>query len=280
MAGSTNYMQCRHVNGVVTVSYTDGSSETLSLVNPENWAPIEQDFYFDGLAFKSNAPRPYRVVLSSGLVSNQLEKDLNSQQAEAFMSHLSPLLEDLRDGGFTIQYCISVLSDIAVATYGYMLRSQLDTWIVFGYDIREYAKQIDSIDSYREWMHQVIDTIYRSIRERDENVDSDIRQQIELIISKEIENDISLSLIADRLGMKPYELSRTFTKIMGKNYIDYIKDRKLLKAIEFLRGGMAVQDIAKRLGYRSPQYFIRIFKENYGTTPYQYRKTVLDAEER
>lgn len=76
MAGSTNYMQCRHVNGVVTVSYTDGSSETLSLVNPENWAPIEQDFYFDGLAFKSNAPRPYRVVLSSGLVSNQLEKDL------------------------------------------------------------------------------------------------------------------------------------------------------------------------------------------------------------
>lgn len=76
MAGSTNHMQCRHVNGVVTVSYTDGSSETLSLVNPENWAPIEQDFYFDGLAFKSNAPRPYRVVLSSGLVSNQLEKDL------------------------------------------------------------------------------------------------------------------------------------------------------------------------------------------------------------
>ena len=76
MAGSTNYMQCRHENGVVTVSYTDGSSETLSLVNPENWAPIEQDFYFDGLAFKSNAPRPYRVVLSSGLVSNQLEKDL------------------------------------------------------------------------------------------------------------------------------------------------------------------------------------------------------------
>ena len=52
------------------------------------------------------------------------------------------------------------------------------------------------------------------------------------------------------------------------------------KAIEFLRGGMAVQDIAKRLGYRSPQYFIRIFKENYGTTPYQYKKTVLDTEER
>lgn len=76
MAGSTNHMQCHQINGIVTVSYADGSRDTLSLVNPENWAPIEQDFYFDGLAFKSNAPRPYRVVLSSGLVSNQLEKDL------------------------------------------------------------------------------------------------------------------------------------------------------------------------------------------------------------
>lgn len=76
MAGSTNHMQCHQTNGVVTVCYADGSSDTLSLVNPENWAPIEQDFYFDGLAFRSNAPRPYRVVFSSGLVSNRLEEDL------------------------------------------------------------------------------------------------------------------------------------------------------------------------------------------------------------
>lgn len=209
----------------------------------------------------------------------QLEKDLNSRQPDMLSSHLSLFLDELRDGGYNIQYCISAISDIAVAIYGYMLRSQLDTWIVFGYDIREYAKQAESLDSFRAWIHQVIDTVYRSIKLRDESIDSDIKQQIEIIISNEIENDISLSMIADKLCMKPYELSRMFSKIMGKNYIDYIKDRKLMKAVEFLRDGMAVQDIAKRLGYRSSQYFIRIFKENYGTTPYQYKKTVLDTEE-
>ncbi len=76
MAGSTNHMQCHQENGVVNVIYQDGSRECLPLVNPENWAPIEQDFYFDDIAFRSTAPRPYRVVLSTGLVSNQLEKDL------------------------------------------------------------------------------------------------------------------------------------------------------------------------------------------------------------
>ena len=210
---------------------------------------------------------------------DQMEKDLNAVQSEAFSFHLASLLDSLRYGDYTIQYILSVLSDLAIVVYSYMLRNQLDSWIVFGYDIREFAKRVYSIDDFSDWMNQTVLAIYRSIEERSENIDMDIKQQIELIISREIENDISLSMIADELGMKPYELSRTFTKIMGKNYIDYIKDRKLMKAVEFLREGMAVQDIAKRLGYRSPQYFIRIFKENFGTTPYQYRKTVLDAED-
>ena len=76
LAGSTNHMQCRMENGRITVTYADGSHTSLPLMNPENWAPIEQDFYFDGLAFRNDVPRPYRVALASGLVSNRLETDL------------------------------------------------------------------------------------------------------------------------------------------------------------------------------------------------------------
>ncbi|MCD8029265.1 MAG: DUF4450 domain-containing protein [Bacteroides sp.] len=77
MAGSTNHMQCHLVNGVVRVYYTDGSAETLQLINPDNWCPIEQDFFVDDQAFSLRRPRPYRVHLKSGLVSNDLEQELN-----------------------------------------------------------------------------------------------------------------------------------------------------------------------------------------------------------
>lgn len=76
MAGSTNHMQCHIVNGIVRVHYIDGTSESLELVNPDNWCPIEQDFYVDGVAFRLKSPRPYRLHFKSGLVSNNLEKDL------------------------------------------------------------------------------------------------------------------------------------------------------------------------------------------------------------
>lgn len=72
MAGSTNHMQSRIDNGVVTAAYSDGSVDTLLLRNPDNWCPIEQDYYIDGKAFTAVKPRPYRVCLSTGTVSRDL----------------------------------------------------------------------------------------------------------------------------------------------------------------------------------------------------------------
>ncbi|MGO4770550.1 DUF4450 domain-containing protein [Flavobacterium sp. W22_SRS_FK3] len=69
LAGTTNPMQSRIVNGQIQVNYTDGTSEILQLKNPENWWPIEQDYFVDGLAFTTNAPKPPRVYLKSGEIS-------------------------------------------------------------------------------------------------------------------------------------------------------------------------------------------------------------------
>ena len=66
MAGTTNAMQTQMDNGSVTITYTDGSSAVLLLKNPGNWWPIEQDYYTDGYAFTTGAPRPLRVSLKKG----------------------------------------------------------------------------------------------------------------------------------------------------------------------------------------------------------------------
>ena len=76
MAGSTNHMQCHIDNGIVVVTYTDNTTDTLALRNPDNWCPIEQDYYIDGQAFRANGPRPIRVCLGTGTVSNNLGEAL------------------------------------------------------------------------------------------------------------------------------------------------------------------------------------------------------------
>lgn len=77
MAGSTNPMQSRFVNGEVIVTYQDGSKEILELRNPENWWPIEQDYYVDGYAFTTDAPKPPRVYLKTGEITRDFKDYYN-----------------------------------------------------------------------------------------------------------------------------------------------------------------------------------------------------------
>ncbi len=66
MTGSTNPMQSRLINGEIIINYTDGTSDELELRNPQNWWPIEQDYYTDGFAFTTDAPGPIRISLKTG----------------------------------------------------------------------------------------------------------------------------------------------------------------------------------------------------------------------
>ena len=83
MAGSTNHMQSRIDNGLVVVTYADNTTDTLALHNPDNWCPIEQDYYVNGKAFYAASPRPLRICLGKAtadgrpIVSRDLGRELD-----------------------------------------------------------------------------------------------------------------------------------------------------------------------------------------------------------
>lgn len=93
MAGSTNPMQSRLTNGAVVISYTDGSSDTLLLKNPETWWPIEQDYYNDGYAFSINAPRPIRLHLKTGRIITDAETSLSNNAGKMINGGAATVLD-------------------------------------------------------------------------------------------------------------------------------------------------------------------------------------------
>lgn len=84
IAGSTNHMQVDIANARITAEYSDGSTEVLHLVPPYNYCPIEQDYYVDGKAFATCSPRPTRVSLSTGAVSDRLGEVLAIPSTEVY----------------------------------------------------------------------------------------------------------------------------------------------------------------------------------------------------
>jgi hypothetical protein len=82
MAGSTNPMQSRLVNGAVIIAYTDNTADTLLLKNPETWWPIEQDYMDDGYAFTIDAARPVRVHLKTGKIISDYDNSMKAYEGK------------------------------------------------------------------------------------------------------------------------------------------------------------------------------------------------------
>ncbi|MES2645865.1 MAG: DUF4450 domain-containing protein [Bacteroidota bacterium] len=103
MAGSTNPMQSRIVNGYVIISYTDNSADTLLLKNPETWWPIEQDYMDDGFAFTIDAARPVRIHLKTGKIVSDYDNSISAFAGKAIDGGAATVLDIALDKNKTLK---------------------------------------------------------------------------------------------------------------------------------------------------------------------------------
>lgn len=92
MAGSTHHMQSHFDHGEVRVEYIDGTSEVLTLRNPDNWWPIEQDYYDDGFAFRTGI-RPVRIHLKTGEATTEGYPVLNKNKTNKIHGGAATVLD-------------------------------------------------------------------------------------------------------------------------------------------------------------------------------------------
>lgn len=84
--------------------------------------------------------------------------------------------------------------------------------------------------------------------------------------------NLTLNTLADLLFIHPIYLSKLFKEKTGQNFIDYLTHIRIEKAKYFLREThFKIYDISEMVGYESPKYFSKLFKEAVGTTPKLYR---------
>ena len=78
---------------------------------------------------------------------------------------------------------------------------------------------------------------------------------------------------ADMLSISSKTLSNSVTECAGKAPLSFINDRIILEAKRLLRfTDMMIKEIAFRLGYDDPSYFVKFFKRETGTLPSEFRE--------
>ena len=99
-----------------------------------------------------------------------------------------------------------------------------------------------------------------------------------------------LSLLVTQLGTEQYlnknieeliastnyshgYVCREFKKHMGKTIQSYLNESRFSYSLSLLSGSTSITQVAEKLGYAAPSNFIIAFKNKFGATPSQWRKS-------
>ncbi|MCR4728067.1 MAG: AraC family transcriptional regulator [Lachnospiraceae bacterium] len=100
-------------------------------------------------------------------------------------------------------------------------------------------------------------------------------------IDKHFTEELSLSDIAANTGFSKFHFSRLFKQYTNYNFTDYLCFRRIKAAEELLvTPGASITDVAILSGFSSISTFNRIFKQQKGCTPSQYRKQNSEVKKR
>lgn len=98
-------------------------------------------------------------------------------------------------------------------------------------------------------------------------------EQVCAYLSANYPKKFSLSEVAARFYLSPYYLSRLFKRVTGQSIVDYLNQRRIQAAQKLLETtDLSISSVAEQTGFASAAHFRRVFREEVGTGPLQYRK--------
>ncbi|HEY8343741.1 MAG TPA: response regulator [Bacillota bacterium] len=99
------------------------------------------------------------------------------------------------------------------------------------------------------------------IGSNEQNKMDSIIEEITDFIKENYDQDLNLQKLAERFYINPVYLGQLFKKSTGARFCDYLHRIRIDEAKKMLRRtDMKVAEIARLLGYRDPDYFVRKFK--------------------
>ena len=91
-------------------------------------------------------------------------------------------------------------------------------------------------------------------------------------IQEHLEEDLSLTMVANFVHISPNHLSEKFKEVTGVKFVDYIARRRFARACLLLQNqDLRISEIAFEVGFQSLSQFNRVFRRFSGKSPTTYR---------
>lgn len=164
-----------------------------------------------------------------------------------------------------VRFCVAILS--LAKTIG-KVKETISTRTMVG----EISQAI-TWDEIRE----VFENLYQSVAvdEEEDNV-SPLVKRAKKMIEESYSQGITLEELAQRLCVSDEYLSTQFKKETGMSFTETVRKYRIDRIKELLlQSGLKLNQIADMVGYSDPKYMSKVFKEEVGMLPAEFRKENL-----
>lgn len=112
-------------------------------------------------------------------------------------------------------------------------------------------------------------------------IQAEVLERIERSVSfieTNLRNDFGIEAVAASAYWSPWHYQRRFREVTGYSVSDYVRKRRLARAVvDLAEGGRSVIDVAMDYSFSYEQSFIRAFRREFGLSPGSFRKTRPDV---
>ncbi|MCD8078602.1 MAG: AraC family transcriptional regulator [Lachnospiraceae bacterium] len=104
-------------------------------------------------------------------------------------------------------------------------------------------------------------------------------QDVLTFIAEHYNEKLTLDELSHRFGISPVHLNRLFKKSCGLSPINYIIYFRITQAIILLqKTNMSIADITYTVGYQNQAHFTKLFREQIGCTPAEFRQKIQQEQ--
>lgn len=103
-----------------------------------------------------------------------------------------------------------------------------------------------------------------------------VSKALQLLENKLNQYDLNFDSFAEELNVSKTTLYRRLKSVTGLSPCEFIRSNRLRKSAELLRHSEHnIEDVASNVGFTDPKHFSRCFKNQYGISPYSFRKSAI-----
>lgn len=234
----------------------------------------------------------YRIFMSrmSVLCSDEILKRENNQEVipERYFSNLAAQLNGGREteskkqiheiitamvcGPYSAAHCNAKLLEMISIISKFLHEHNIKTEDIDNQKFETIFYSMEDVYEIEAWSQQVITDAFVFLKNRKENMPAQLAEKAKEYIQNHLEEELSLRSVAENIYISPTYLSKIFKEEAGVNFSDYVTQVRMSKAANLLlHTNQNIEVIAQKVGYNTPHYFIKKFRECYGTTPKNYR---------